>query len=87
MEPLKKRAKCQHGRERSRCKECGGASICQHGRHRSGCKECGGAGICQHGRRRSRPIAAEVVATTAAEAADGKAAANEGAAALAPAMP
>ena len=45
---------CQHGRQRSQCKECGGASICQHGRQRSECKECGGASICQHGRQRSQ---------------------------------
>ena len=30
---------CEHGRERSKCKECGGASICEHGRMRSKCKE------------------------------------------------
>ena len=47
------RPKCPHGRERSRCKECGGASICEHGRRRSQCKECGGASICEHGRQRS----------------------------------
>ena len=46
--------RCEHGRERSRCKECGGASICEHGRVRSQCKECGGASICQHGRVRSQ---------------------------------
>ena len=45
---------CEHGRQRSQCKECGGASICEHGRRRSQCKECGGASICEHGRRRSR---------------------------------
>ena len=44
---------CPHGKQPSRCKECGGASICQHGRERSRCKECGGASICQHGRVRS----------------------------------
>ena len=27
--PLSKRDKCQHGRQRSRCKECGGSSICE----------------------------------------------------------
>ena len=43
---------CPHGRQRSRCKECGGASICEHGRDRYICKECGGAGICEHGRVR-----------------------------------
>ena len=31
---------CEHGRQRSQCKECGGASICEHGRQRSQCKEC-----------------------------------------------
>ena len=31
---------CPHGRERSKCKECGGGSICVHGRRRSRCKEC-----------------------------------------------
>ena len=54
MEPPSKRAKCEHGRQRSKCKECGGSGICQHGRRRSRCKECGGASICQHGRQRSR---------------------------------
>ena len=53
-EPPTKRAKCDHGRIRSQCKECGGGSICQHGRHRSKCKECGGGSICQHGRERTK---------------------------------
>ena len=44
---------CPHGRQRSRCKECGGGSICEHGRIRSQCKECGGASICEHGRQRN----------------------------------
>ena len=44
---------CPHGRKRSTCKECGGASICEHSRRRSTCKECGGASICEHGRQRS----------------------------------
>jgi hypothetical protein len=44
---------CPHGRQRSRCKECGGASICEHGRRRSQCKECVGSQICEHGRIRS----------------------------------
>ena len=45
---------CEHGRQRSKCKECGGASICEHGRRRSRCKECGGSAICEHGRQRSK---------------------------------
>jgi hypothetical protein len=48
------RPKCPHGRRRSQCKECGGASICEHGRQRSTCKECGGASICEHDIRRDR---------------------------------
>ena len=46
--------KCEHGRQRSQCKDCGGGSICEHGRVRSVCKECRGGSICEHGRVRSR---------------------------------
>ncbi len=45
--------KCEHGRQRSKCKECGGSEICEHGKRRSTCKDCGGASICEHGRQRS----------------------------------
>ena len=45
---------CQPGRQRSRCKDCKGASICHHGRQRSQCKDCGGGGICEHNRRRNQ---------------------------------
>ena len=44
--------RCEHGRVRSTCKECGGSQICEHGRRRSQCKECGGGSICEHGRVR-----------------------------------
>jgi len=50
----RKRNKCEHGRQRSQCKDCDGASICEHGRQRSQCKDCGGSGICEHGRQRSK---------------------------------
>ena len=33
-------SKCEHGRRRSYCKECGGSQICEHGRRRIVCKEC-----------------------------------------------
>jgi len=55
LEKVKERAKllrCEHGRTRTACKECGGSQICEHGRMRSKCKECGGASICEHGRVR-----------------------------------
>jgi hypothetical protein len=45
---------CPHGRQRFRCKECGGSGICEHGRQRPHCKECGGASICEHGCERYR---------------------------------
>ena len=44
---------CPHGRQRRKCKECGGSHICEHGRLRYYCKECGGSQICEHGRQRS----------------------------------
>ena len=46
--------RCENGRKRSRCKECGGSSICEHRRQRHQCKECGGASVCEHGRERSK---------------------------------
>ena len=45
---------CEHDRQKSACKECGGSSVCEHGRRRSRCKECGGSSMCEHGRERHR---------------------------------
>jgi len=45
---------CEHKKERSRCKDCGGSRICQHQRERRRCRECGGSAICEHKRERSR---------------------------------
>ena len=33
--------RCEHGRQKSRCKECGGSGICVHGREKRRCKDCG----------------------------------------------
>ena len=49
-----KRAKCEHGRRRNKCKDCGGSGICVHQRIRSNCKECGGSKFCSHGREKSK---------------------------------
>jgi hypothetical protein len=47
---------CQHGRRKSRCKDCGTGHIAKsdsmHGRQRSQCMDCG-TGHCKHGRQRS----------------------------------
>lgn len=48
-----KMGKCEHNREKSRCKECGGSRICKHGKIKSRCKECGGSEICEHDKRKS----------------------------------
>jgi hypothetical protein len=45
--------KCEHNRQKSTCKDCGGASICEHNRRKSTCKDCGGASICEHNRQKS----------------------------------
>jgi hypothetical protein len=50
----RKRYKCEHGRQKDRCKECGGTSICVHGRQQQQCKHCGGSAICAHGRQKHR---------------------------------
>jgi hypothetical protein len=44
------KAKCEHGRQKGKCKDCG-TGYCQHGRRKSVCKDCG-TGYCQHGRRK-----------------------------------
>ena len=45
-----KRKRCEHGRQKSRCIDCGGISICEHRREKRRCGECGGSDICDHGR-------------------------------------
>ena len=47
------RKKCEHGKEKSHCKECGGSSFCEHGKQKYRCKECGGSSFCEHGKRKS----------------------------------
>jgi len=49
----REKKKCEHGRQRSQCKECVGSSFCEHKRLRSQCKDCGGSQICEHGIQRS----------------------------------
>ena len=44
--------KCEHGRQKKNCVDCGGSQICGHGTRRIACKKCGGSLICDHGRER-----------------------------------
>jgi hypothetical protein len=46
-------SKCEHGKEKRYCKDCGGSAICEHGRQKTRCMDCGGGGICQHSKVRS----------------------------------
>ena len=49
----RQRTKCEHGRQRSHCKACGGSEICGHNKIRSHCKTCGGSEVCRHNKIRS----------------------------------
>jgi hypothetical protein len=39
-DPVREMAKCEHDRERSRCRECGGGSYCDHSIIRGTCSLC-----------------------------------------------
>ncbi len=45
---------CEHGKRKSRCKDCGGSAFCEHGLEKIRCKECGGSQICEHDKQKSR---------------------------------
>lgn len=45
--------KCEHNKNKSRCKICGGGSFCIHNKTNSRCKICGGGGLCIHDRIKS----------------------------------
>jgi hypothetical protein len=47
------RPKCEHGRDKSQCKDYGTGSNCEHGSRKSCCKDCG-TGHCEHGRPEGR---------------------------------
>lgn len=47
-----KNRKCEHGKAKHRCKDCGGSSFCEHGKRKYTCKECGGSHVCEHNRVR-----------------------------------
>ena len=58
QQPLQKkkkytRTKCEHGKRKDRCRDCGGSAFCEHGRQKTRCKECGGSEICEHNKQRS----------------------------------
>ena len=46
--------KCEHGKRKNRCKDCGGSELCEHGKQKYHCKGCGGNVFCEHGKRKHR---------------------------------
>ena len=49
-----KKNKCEHGKRKDKCIECGGVGICEHKRQKDKCIECGGSGICEHKREKNK---------------------------------
>jgi hypothetical protein len=45
--------KCQHGKRRGRCVECGGGTICIHLKRRECCLICGGGSLCIHKKQKT----------------------------------
>jgi len=50
----REKLKCEHGKYKPTCKECGGGFICIHNRRNSVCFECGGSGLCTHNKQKSQ---------------------------------
>jgi len=47
------RTKCEHGKLKARCRECGGSAFCEHGKRKERCRECGGSAFCEHGKQKA----------------------------------
>ena len=52
IEAKKKVPKCEHGKRKAFCKDCGGSQICKHDKRKAECKDCGGKALCQHMRNK-----------------------------------
>ena len=48
------RLHCEHGKEKCKCKICGGVGICIHNKLKGICKECGGKQLCKHDKIKSK---------------------------------
>ena len=47
------RYKCEHNKERSRCRDCGGNEFCIHNKLKQQCRDCGGNAYCIHNKIKS----------------------------------
>jgi hypothetical protein len=50
--PRREHPKCEHGRRKGACRQCGGKAICKHKRIQRQCIECAGGATCIHKRRK-----------------------------------
>ena len=46
--------KCEHGKQKHRCRDCGGSSFCEHNKRKTYCETCGGSELCIHKKRKAR---------------------------------
>ena len=46
--------KCEHGKRKTYCKDCGGGAICAHNKIKYNCRDCKGSGICEHDNVKTR---------------------------------
>ena len=53
VKKLRQQTKCEHRRQRSRCKDFGGGEIYEHNKRRPECKDCSGSQICGHNKIKS----------------------------------
>ena len=44
---------CEHGKNKTSCKECNPNIMCEHGKHKRSCKTCSPNIICEHGKHKS----------------------------------
>jgi hypothetical protein len=46
----RERNKCEHGKKKNICRDCGGVSFCIHNKRKTTCAICGGGSLCEHKR-------------------------------------
>jgi hypothetical protein len=51
-----KHKKCEHNKQKTKCKECTPTAYCSHGKLKERCKLCGGSAFCEHGKRKDNCI-------------------------------
>ena len=50
---IRNKNKCEHYKQKSTCRECGGSEICEHNKIKSKCRDCDGSSFCIHNKQKS----------------------------------